>query len=36
MYSQKNEITDCGVEFLISTPHKVTQCNTAAGLSADN
>ena len=30
------EITNCGVEFLISTPRKVTQCNTAAGLFSDN
>ena len=29
------EITNCGVEFLISTPRKVTQCNAAAGLSSD-
>ena len=36
MFRHKNEITDCRVEFLIYTPHKVTQCNTAAGLSADN
>ena len=30
------EITNCGVEFLISTPRKVTQYNTAAGVSSDN